>query len=287
MEIAIADEVQVEEFKYPTRPGMSRLQRVLTCEAPDGLAFRLIRSRYLGGSNAFETPRHHHAFQQIRFAESGTMNFAPDQDIPQGEIAYFPRGTFYGPQRRDEGVGLTVQFGFDLEMHGGKEALDVYRHGVERLRLLGTVGNGTFTDTDPDTGEQRTRDTWEAATELTSGKKFSIPTEGYASAILMHPQAYAYYDASPGVEVKHLGAFYDHAGPNADVRISVIRISPGGEYRLSAERAQLTWTTMSGLQIDGQTYPELTCLYSPREEDVVLSAAEPVEVFLVEFPRLD
>jgi hypothetical protein len=287
MEIAIADEVQVEAFKYPTRPGESRLQRLLTCDAPDGLAFRLIRSRYQGGDKSFQTPRHHHAFQQIRFAESGTMNFAPDQDIPEGDIAYFPRGTYYGPQVRDRGVGLTVQFGFDLEMHGGKYALDVYRQGVEKLRELGDVGNGTFTDRDPVTGQMRIRDTWEAATELTSGREFRIPDGGYDAAILMHPQAYDYFEAAPGIEIKHLGAFYDHPGPQADVRISTVRLSQGGVHSLGPDRAQLAWTTAAGLKVQGRTYPQLTCLYSPRGEIVELSAEGEVEVYLVEFPRLD
>lgn len=286
MEIAIAQEVQVEERKYPTRPGLTRTQPLLTCEGEDGFSFRLIRSQYQGGDKAFETPRHHHAFQQIRFAEKDALNFAPDQNIPEGDIAFFPRGAYYGPQIRDQGVGLTIQFGFGDEMLGGKDALHVYRAGVEKLRTLGEVGNGTFTDIDPETGEKRVRDTWEAVAEIVTGKKFSIPPEGYQAPILMHAQAFSYYQAAPGVEIKHLGGFFDHSGPEADVRISMVRLSDGGSHSLGADRAQLAWSLSAGLEIDGRTYPELTFLYSSLGEAVVLSSRSGVEIHVVEFPRM-
>ena len=287
MEIVIADEVQTDQRKYPTRPGLTRTQPLMSCEAPDGLSFRLVRSLYQGGDNAFETPRHHHMFQQIRFAEDGLLNFAPGHDISKGDIAYFPRGTYYGPQKRDHGIGLTVQFGFGHEMLGGKDALRVYAEGVERLRAFGTVGNGVFIDTDPVTGQERVRDTWQAVTEEITGEKFDFPAEGYAAPILMHPAAYEYYQAAPWVEIKCFGSFYDHPGPQADVRLSMLRLSDGGTYRLGTERAQLAWALPTGLAIDGRAYPERTCVYSPRDEDTVLSAAGSVEVYLVEFPRLD
>ena len=287
MEIAVADEVQVEEFTYPTRPGKTRMQRMLMVGAADGFSFRLLRSQYQGGDDAFQTPRHHHAFQQIRFAEKGSLNYAPDQNVDDGEIAYFPRGTYYGPQVRDKGIGLTIQFGFGNEMLGGKDALEVYRQGVKKLRELGEVGNGVFIDTDPETGKERVRDTWAAVVELMTGEKFEIPPGRYEAPILMRPGNYAYYQASPGVEVKHLGGFYDHPGPNADVRMSVVRLSPGGVFRLSSDRAQLAWTTDTGLQAGGRTLPGLTALFSPRGEEAELGSAEIIELFLVEFPRLD
>jgi hypothetical protein len=287
MEIAIANDVRVEEHKYPTRPGLIHTQNLMSCEAPDGLSFRLVRSQYQEGDKAFQTPRHHHAFQQIRFAEHGTVNFGPGDDIPEGDIAYFPRGAYYGPQLKEKGVGLTVQFGFAAEMLGGKDALDVYQAGVEKLRTLGEVGNGVFVDLDPVTGQERRRDTWQAVAEETTGKKFTIPQEGYEAPILMHPDAFAYYQAEPGVEIKHLGGFYDQRGPNGDVRISLVRLSAGGTFLLRGERAQLAWTTAPGLQIDDRVYPALTSLYSPRDEEIAISGSGGVEVYVVEFPRLD
>ena len=287
MEIAVADEVQTEERKDPTRAGLTKRKWLLRCQAPDGLNFRLIRTQYQEGENAFETPRHHHSFQQIRFAEKGMLNYAPDEYIPEGDIAYFPRGAYYGPQHRDHGIGITVQYGFGTEMLGGTEALEVYRRGVETLRERGRIEGGVFVDIDPDTGAERRRDPYEAFVQDIAGEKFAIPEPGYEAPILMHPRAYTYFQVTPGVEIKHLGGFYDHPGPQGDVRISMVRLSDGGIHPFEADRAQLVWTVEAGLRIAGRTYPEMTSLYSPRGEEVALSAEDGVELFVVEFPRLD
>lgn len=287
MQIVVADEVQKETRADVTRSGKTPRQRIFEEEAPDGLAFRITRSEYQSGPDAFQTPRHHHAFQQIRWAQTGALNFAPGQDVEAGDVAYFPRGAYYGPQLRDHGCGLTVQFGFDLEMVGGKEAIRTYRDGMEKLRQLGRVEEGLFVDTDPETGQERRRDPAEAVTELVTGSKYVIPPEGYSAPILMHPSAYGYYGLADGVEIKHLGGFYDHAGPEADVRISIIRLSDGGAFELGAERAQVAWSISPGLRIGETDYPQLTCLYSPRGEAAAVSGNDGVEIYLVEFPVLN
>lgn len=38
---------------------------------------------------------------QIRWAYTGSVNHAPDRDIPAWDVAYFPRGVFYGAQHTD------------------------------------------------------------------------------------------------------------------------------------------------------------------------------------------
>jgi hypothetical protein len=287
MEIAIAADVQAQERPELTRTGSTPRQWLLSDEAEDGFSFRVIRSTYQSGGKAFETPRHHHGFQQIRWSESGSLNFAPGRDIEAGDIAYFPRGTYYGPQRRDHGVGLTIQFGFGIEMLGGKDAVSVHSEGIARLKERGRVESGIFIDVDPGTGQERRRDAAEVIAQDQTGTTFTIPAEGYATPILMHPRAFDFYAAAHGVEVKHLGGFYDHPGPSADVRIMIVRLSSDGVYRLGTDRAQLVWSTTAGLRVDGSTYPELTCVYSPRAEGATLSTEDGVELFVVEFPRLD
>ena len=286
MEIVIADEVQKDTRPENTRSGSTPRQWLMTAEGRDGLGFRVVRSEYQAGEDAFQTPRHHHAFQQIRWAQSGSLNFAPGQDVEEGDIAYFPRGTYYGPQLRDHGVGLTLQFGFGVEMLGGKDASKVYREGVLKLRTLGRIEDGVFIDTDPETGAERRRDPAEAVAEEVTGQKFTIPTEGYASPILMHPKAYDYYALSEGVEIKHLGGFFDHPGPNADLRISMLRLSDGGAYRLAPDRAQLVWSVSPGLRLDDRVCPEITTVYSPLDEDATIAGQDGVEAYLIEFPTL-
>jgi hypothetical protein len=284
MDIAIAEEVQTQadDHESSVRNGVVLRKWLLSGEAPDGLAFRLFRSKYQEGEKAFQSPRHHHGFQQIRWAESGSINYAPDQDIPEGDIAYFPRGAYYGPQLKDKGVSLLLQYGFGPELSRGRDPLRRSREGRDRA----DTDSGRTVEIQS-TGATVGSDVAERVAPEVVGATYEVPPEGYEAAILMHPQAFDYYEVGPGIEIKHLGGFYDHSGPNADVRISMIRLSDGGVYTLGGERAQLAWTTSPGLQIAERTYPELTTLYSPRDEETTIAGIDGVEIYLIEFPRLD
>jgi hypothetical protein len=268
-------------------------QPLLGDDAPDGLNFTFSRSQWLSGDDHVITnPRHHHAFQQIRWTEIGKVNYGPDQDILEGDVGYFPRGAYYGPQVRDQGTVLTLQFGF----HGEKQAGGGYweqfqRQALEKLRANGTFRGGVYVDFDPKTGEERERDGVQALYDeqyfAATGEEFVVPAEGYGSPIHLHPSSFHYYEESPGVEIKRLGDFFDHSGPHGDVRLSVIRLSKGGVTTFEADRAQLAWTKSAGLTIDGATYPELTFVYVPRDEHAELSSETPLELHVVEFPRVD
>lgn len=275
-----------------SRAGSFVGQRLLDDDAPDGLNFIFLRNQFfLKGDDAFRTPRHRHTFAQIKFVEKGSSNFAPDQFIYPGDICYFPRAAYYGPQLKDDGTSMGVQFGFNGQHQKGKVWEGYRAEALARLRARGTLADGIFTETDPATGQVREQDGVEAIYEeqyrMHTTKKFTVAPAGYAAPILMHPEAFPYFQAAPGVELKHLGQFYDQPGPNGDVRISMVRLSDGGVHQLSSERAQLAWTVAAGLQIDGRTYPELTSFYCPLGEPASISGVGGVEVYLVEFPRLD
>jgi hypothetical protein len=109
--------------------------------------------------------------------------------------------------------------------------------------------------------------------EMHTGQKFVVPAAGYDSAILMHPEAFEYCPAGDGVEIRHLGDFFDHPGPNADVRFSMACLS-GGSYTCAPDRAQVAWTTAPGLRIEGTAYPEHTYVYSPRDEKAELTSSD-------------
>ncbi|KAJ5678199.1 uncharacterized protein N7477_003832 [Penicillium maclennaniae] len=61
---------------------LHRRKTLLTDNIADGLNFRFIRTEYQSGDAALESPRHHLAFQQICFAEAGSVNYAPGHNIP-------------------------------------------------------------------------------------------------------------------------------------------------------------------------------------------------------------
>ena len=287
----VATQAQDKGSDSALRPGGVLRQMLLHDNAPDGLSFKFFRSRYQPGDKAFTSPRHRHAFQQLRWTESGEINYGPDQYIRAREMAYFPRGAYYGPQMKDTGVGLLLQLGFDDEhQYGGVWAK--FREGaIKRLKENGAFQDGVYVDTDPDTGDRRERDSgqalYEEQYEARTGKRFIVPAAGYETPILLHPDAFEYYPAASGLEIKNLGHFFDHPGPNADIRLSVLRLSPGATYTFGPDRAQLAWTTDAGLIVEDRSYPELTYLYSPRDEKADITTAATAEVFVVDLPRPD
>lgn len=279
------------------RTGGTIRQTLLSDSTADGLNFRFIRSQYQGGDAAFESPRHHHAFQQVRFTEAGSVNYAPDRDIPQGDIAYFPRGAYYGPQRKDHGAGLLLQFGFHGEHQSGSEWTQHRKAALERLNARGRVDGGIYYERDEATGQETARDANQALYEeqyfAQTGRRFSIPREGYAEPILMHPAAFEYYAAADGTRFKQLGHFFDHSGPKADIRIAMVEVADGASYSFAPDRAQVAWTLNAGLRIEDTTYSKLTCLYSPRGEALTISAdtiaadGNQIELYVLELPCLD
>ena len=294
MEIVVVDEVPVQERNDAAsiRPGKGIRQPLLSDDAPDGLSLTVSRTRWVPGPDAATSPRHHHAFQQIRWTEAGAVNFGPGQYVQAGDIAYFPKGAYYGPQNRESGTVVTIQFGFDGEKQHGSAMWDKYQaEALERLRARGTFEDGLFIEIDPETGERRVSDSvqalYEEQYEAHTGEKFVVPAEGYDAAILMHTAAFEYFDAAPGVQVRNLGRFFDHPGPDADVRFLMVRLCDGGRYQFAPTRAQIAWSIAPGLQIDGKILPERTWLYSPRDDQAEVCGVDGVEIYVIEFPRLD
>lgn len=277
MEIVTADEIGTlsEGYAGRTRSGNIDRQWFFRRSESDGLNFRFFRSIYKGGDLAFESPRHHHNFQQFRWTEMGSVNFGPGQDIAEGDIAYFPRGTYYGPQRKHEGVGILLQFGFGDEMPSRRkpeadEDTDEARIQEERWRARG----GT--------------ETMEAAASVEAAPATAtVPPERFSAPILMHPAAFQFHELGVGVAAKWLGRFHDHDGEHGDVAVIVLRLSEGGEYRLASDRAQLGWTITAGLEVEGQSYPRMTSFFSPRGDEAALRGSGGTEMIIIEFPRLD
>ena len=293
MRVAVATKVAPRDENAngrSTRTGSYDGRRLQEDDAPDGLNFILVRNVFADNPDqAFKTPRHRHTFAQVKMVERGSSNFAPDRYIEEGDIAYFPRAVYYGPQAKDNCTSIAIQFGFNGEHQKGKVWEGYRQEAVRRLKERGEIVDGTFVETDPATGETRTKDGVEAVYEeqyrMHTNREFTVAPASYEDVILLHPKAFHYHAVAPGVELKRLGRFYDQPGPDGDVAISMVRLSDGGTFHLAADRAQVAWTLQKGLMVDGETFPELTSVYSPLGDEGRLSAEGSVELYFVEFPR--
>lgn len=277
-------------------PGESEGARTLSETAPDGLIFHLGRGVHHAGKAPFRAPRHHHAFQQVRWCDEGRKNYAPDQYLEAGDVAYFPKGAYYGPEIKEGAYkGWATQFGFGDQHQLGPEWDAFTREARANLAAKGVMENGRFTPIDPETGERgEEMDGVEAyyaeSVRLKSNGKerYVIPPEGYQAPIVMHTAAFAYYEIAPGVEVRRLGCFFDHPGENGDTRISMVRLGKGSIYTLGADRNQIGMATTAGLQVDSgnRVYDAQASYYSPIGEVTELRGGlDGTEVFVVELPR--
>lgn len=288
MQVIVTSEAPVLN-QTEVRPGSTIRQVLLMGDTDDGLNFRLFRSQYQSGEGAFESPRHRHAFQQIRWTEAGVVNFGPGQDIVENDIAYFPRGAYYGPQRKEASVGLLLQLGFHGEHQSGPKWDGIREEAVARLKRRGRIEKGLFVETDSATGEERAIDAAQALYQeryaMHTGRPFVVPAPRYEQPILMHVEAFDYYPVAPGVEMKRLGDFNDNSGAEANLAISLVRFSGEGSFALDSTRGQIGWARKPGLRTGGRTYPELTCFYCPRGEQAELSGERGVEAFVIELPN--
>jgi hypothetical protein len=232
----------------------------------------------------------------VRWCDAGRKNYAPDQYLEAGDVGYFPKGAYYGPEVK-EGFyqGWATQFGFGDQHQLGPE-WDPFRSEARRsLAAKGVIANGRFTPIDPITGEKgEEMDGVEAVYAETvrlksQGKdSYVIPPEGYNAPIIMHTQAFEYYEIAPGVEVRRLGCFFDHPGESGDTRISMVRLAKNSAYTLGANRNQIGMSTTAGLQVDSgnRVYEAQASYYSPIGETTELrGGADGTEVFVVELPR--
>lgn len=294
MKIATAESVAGQDANpdgRSTRTGTYVAQRLFTEDEPDGLNFVFLRNDFVfGGAEAFRTPRHRHTFAQIRFIEKGAANYAPDQYIHEGEIGYFPRMAYYGPQVKEDCVSIVVQYGFNGEHQKGPVWEGLRKEALESLKKRGKIVDGTYVDTHPETGEERVRDGVEAVYEeqyrMRYDRQLVTRSASYEAPVIMHPSAFEWFKEAPGLEMRRLGVFFDQPGPNGDTRVSMARLS-GGELVLSGDRAQLVWTLMPGLVVDGSQQPEKTFIYTQRDEAVTLNGQDGIEVYIIEFPKLD
>ncbi len=296
MQIAIFDEIQSADPNSGMQireGGAKRDFRLLfKDDAPDGFNFWMARvTQNDEGEDRFATPRHKHTFQQIKFAEKGPIDVMPGQNIDEGDLGYFPKGAWYGPQQREKGpTSIGLQYGFNGEHQRGEYWESRRAEVLKILNSRGIIENGLFIERHAETGETITRDAVDALYDeryrLLKGKPLVIPEATYDAPIIMHPRNASYYQAAAGLEMKPLGRFYDQPGPHGDVSISMVRLS-GGVLELEPDRPQVLWTLREGLKAGNEICPAGVAIYCPRGDAGQISGDDGLEAYLVEFPRLD
>jgi hypothetical protein len=262
-----------------TRTGKERQFKTLLTGEDGALDnFRLYFVRQQG---EVDVPRHKHNFDQVRMClEGGAQNYGEGKWIAPGEIAYFPEGTPYGPERSNtERLSITLQFGG--ASRSGFISSACVQKAMDEMKAFGTFEKGIFTRLGQlAPGEKRNQDAYEAVWEHVNKRKLEYPKARYGEPILMKPDNFEWEpcEGQQGFAKKTLCSFSERS-----LQFSIVKLEP---------RAPGVQPARGGIQIGFVIRGEGTVnglalrkhsAFSGREE-FVLSSERGMEVVLVGLP---
>jgi len=225
----------------------------------------------------FKSPRHRHNFDQVRATLSASTNVGPKRNIAVGDVAYFPEGTYYGPQNQEEtGAGclcMVIQFGGPSGE--GFMSQGQFDAGFDEMQAFGRFEGGVFRRTEPAADGRVNQDAYEAIWEFKNGRKLRYAKPRYTDPIHMHEDHFDWVllPDQRGVARKQLGRFTEK-----DVTLFGLRLDAGARYALPAapEQTQIifirdgsgrldgdgnetsTWSQWTGIHLDPGESPTLT-----------------------------
>jgi hypothetical protein len=238
--------------------------------------FRLYFVRQTG---EVDVPRHKHNFDQIRMCLEGEgQNYGDRKWIKAGELAYFPEGTPYGPERSNcERLSITLQFG-GASRNGFVSSARLHR-AMDEMKEFGSFEKGIFKRVGQlPPGEKRNQDSYEAIWEHVNKRKLVYPKPRYGEPILIKPANFDWETVSLGFARKHLCDFSER-----HLQLSILKLDPDTEG---------LWPSRGGIQVgfvvqgEGTVNGEALRKYSAfsGREEFALDSRTGMELLLVGLP---
>jgi hypothetical protein len=138
----------------------------------------------MGGD--FNSPRHRHNFEQIRYQLEGVLDYGRDGKLVAGMVGYFPEAVYYGPQSQDPDIACkTIVLQFGGASGSGYLSQAEVQAGMRELRAEGEFKDGVFR------------------------RRADYPKPRYPQPIFVDPANYDWVpvEGAPGVAEKLLGVF--------------------------------------------------------------------------------
>jgi hypothetical protein len=239
--------------------------------------FRLYFVRQTG---EVDIPRHKHNFDQIRVClEGGRQNFGANKWIAPGELAYFPEGTPYGPERsNNERLSMTLQFG-GASGNGFVGSARLHQ-AMDEMRAFGNFEKGIFIRSgDLAPGQKRNQDSFEAIWEHVNKRKLVYPRARYGEPILMKPANFEWENVEGqfGLATKELGAFCGH------LQIRIVKLAAGARATLPARGGiQVGFVLQGEGAVNGQELRKYSALFG--REEFTLESRNGIELLLIGLP---
>jgi hypothetical protein len=278
MKIVQGDEIPLERG-LEHRGGTFHFRRVLE-GAPGTIDNFQLSFGQMGGD--FNSPRHHHNFEQIRFQLEGALDFGRDGKMTAGMVGYFPEGAYYGPQTQDPtDTPKTCVLQFGGASGSGYLSRNEVKAGMDALKQFGEFKDGVFRRRQPDANGKLNMDGYQAIWEHQHGRPMAYPEPRYPQPILMDP---AHSDWVPvpgasGVAEKLLGVFTERRS-----EVGFLKLDPGASYTARG-RGIFIIVRGAGTAKDQPLRP-LTTVYLDWNETVMLTARETTEILHLGLPNL-
>jgi hypothetical protein len=228
--------------------------------------------------DSYFSPRHRHNFDQVRYQLEGEYDFSSDGVMKPGTVAYFPEGTYYGPQSSSvRSLTLVLQFGG--ASGNGYMSPEQYDRAAAELRQLGTFANGAYTVIAADGGKIN-KDAYEAVWERVNGRPLVYPRPRYARPAFMQPENFDWLpiEGQPGASCKFLGEFSERR-----TQIAFYRIESGASLSLAGHSIYFV-ANGSGLA-GGQNLRQYATIYLGGDGPAIATAHETVELLQIGLPR--
>ena len=222
------------------------------------------------------SPRHRHAWDQVRLCLEGSIPISKGLRIEQGEVGYFPEGVPYGPQEGGPNrKTLVLQVGGASGL--GYLSARQLRQARADLAKEGVFEGGVFRRTAGD--GKANLDAYEAIWRQVTGRPIDYPTPRYKTPVILSPDAFAWRpdpDAA-GVRRKRLAIF-----PERGLELELVGLDAGASLHVAAApERRLAFVRSGEGRLGSEAYEALTAAHIEPGQAVTLEAREDSDIFVV------
>jgi hypothetical protein len=275
MQIVETEKLEWELVVPNTRGGDVFRKMIRSAEEVEAVTYDVRIERFGEGDRGYNSIRHRHDFEQLRFAVSGTMDlgFAP---LKEGDVGYFPANAYYGPQRCEGAVVLIAQWGDRFITQAASN------RAVAELSAVGAFVDGIYRSVDVD-GKPFNKDPLNSIWEQVFKEPYKPQTPRYSQPVVITPGAFGWSEPDGPVQYRHHGVFTENS-----LAIETVRwVADGAINTHPAEqddRPVLIFTTAGRFNSNETTFGALTGVWVESGESAKIEAVAGSEALVVRFP---
>ena len=228
-------------------------------------------------SSTYLSPRHRHAWDQVRFCLEGAVPLGKALTLEAGEVGYFPEGVAYGPQAGGpDRLVLVLQFG-GASGQGYLSAAQL-RTAHAALGQEGVFENGVFRRT---RGEgQANLDAYEALWRWTTGRPIAYPRPRYKGPLVVRPENFSWWDEPGATGVRRRSLAFI---PERGLALDMLALEPEAAVAFAQSHARrLAFVRRGEGRCDHHPYETHTAVRIEPGVGACFTASAASELFVIE-----